>query len=619
MATAKPTRQNPADVARETFRQLSVSRTQPTPDAYRKVYNDIAGIADDEGGAADTAPANQDLESILRNFAASLSGESREFAMIGEQLAVFASQGRWLDYQKGLNEFITRIFAQIKALQVKSDEDAKAAAVLTPAEAQKQESVLKDLLTRTLALALPSLLTTAPELSQESDALAKMLKSAKTDKELVDIGSRLKTLCFRIENLRSEAPAAGSALPASLTDDPLIPMLSQLLSRTLNMAVSSLLHNDAKLVTVSDQLAREVQTARTLTDFQRVESGLKDLFYKISLKGDDNSEQLQLLLSLFRLLLENVSALLEDDNWLRGQVEVVQELIAGELDYRSLMAATKGLKEVIYKQGVLKDSIAQNRMSVKQLMDLFVERLSLFASATGAYHEKIATYSGKISPETSPEEINQVIDALLADTLQVQSEAKQSFDMMQSAQQEVRDAEARIHDLEQKLAELSDQVQKDQLTGSLNRRGLDEMLDREVARADRRQTPLCFGMLDIDNFKKLNDTYGHAAGDGALIHLVNVIKRTLRSMDVIARYGGEEFAIIMPETSLKDAADTMMRVQRELTKHFFMAGEDRILITFSAGVAERRQGEELQNLIIRADKAMYQAKTSGKNRVATAE
>ena len=90
-------------------------------------------------------------------------------------------------------------------------------------------------------------------------------------------------------------------------------------------------------------------------------------------------------------------------------------------------------------------------------------------------------------------------------------------------------------------------------------------------------------------------------------------------MDVVARYGGEEFAIIMPETSLKDGADTMMRVQRELTRHFFMAGEERILITFSAGVAERHPTEDQQTLIIRADKAMYKAKTTGKNRVITAE
>ena len=619
MATAKPPKQSPAEIARETFRQLSLNRAQPTPDAYRKLYNEIAGITDEvvESGAGDLNNA-QELETILLNFATTLIRENKEYAAIGQQLSNSAQQHNWSNYQKGLNEFIEKIFAQIKNLQAKSAEDAKLAQRDSVADNQKQESVLKDLLTRTLGLALPSLLKTAPELSSESEALSKLLKNAKSDKEMVDIGSRLKNLCFKIEHIPS-SDSDVKAEPAAMVDDPLIPMLSRLLSQTLNMAVSALLQNEPKLLEASDQLAEQVKTAKTLTDFQSIESRIKDLCYKITLKGDDTSEQLQLLLSLFKLLLENVTSLLDDDNWLRGQVIVITELITGEIDHRALLEATKGLKEVIYKQGMLKDSIAQNKVSVKQLMNLFVDRLSVFAHTTGEYHDKITSYSSKITHDTSPEEINRVIDNILADTLHVQDQAKQSYNMMLSAQKEVTEAEARVAELEKKLADLSDQVQKDQLTGSLNRRGLDELLEREAARADRRQTPLCFGMLDIDNFKKINDTYGHSTGDGALVHLVSVIKKTLRSMDVVARYGGEEFAIIMPETSLKDGADTMMRVQRELTRHFFMAGEERILITFSAGVAERHPTEDQQTLIIRADKAMYKAKTTGKNRVITAE
>lgn len=610
MATSKPSKQNPADVARETFRQLSISRTQPTPEAYRKVYNEIAGIEDE----SEQNGNHQDLESILLDFATSLALEDKEYAYFSQQLTASAEQKKWREYQQGLNGFIEKLFAQIKTLQ------SKTPLVDSPADQQKQESVLKDLLTRTLGLALPSLLSTAPELSGESEALSKLLKNANSERDISDVGTRLKNLCFKIEHLPS-AQAGPAAKPAtsSLLDDPLIPMLSKLLSQTLGMAVSALLGNDSKLMEVSDRLSDQVKTAKSLTDFQNIELRLKELCYKITLKGDDASEQLQLLLSLFKLLLENVTSLLEDDNWLRGQVIVIQELITGEIDHRALLAATKSLKEVVYKQGVLKDSIAQNKVSVKQLMDLFVDKLNVFANTTGVYHDKITTYTGRITQHSSPAEINKMIDDLLADTLVVQTEAKQSHGMMLSAQKEVQDAENRIAALEQKLAEMSDQVQKDQLTGSLNRRGLDEMLERESARADRRKTPLCFGMLDIDNFKKINDTFGHTAGDDALIHLVNIIKKTLRSMDIVARYGGEEFAIIMPETSLKDACETMVRLQRELTKHFFLAGEERVVITFSAGVAERHPSEELQTLIIRADKAMYKAKTTGKNKVVTAD
>ena len=624
MATSKPSKQSPADVARETFRQLSINRTQPTPEAYRKQYNEIAGISGDAGPGSESGKSHQELETILLNFAISLTLESKEYAHIGHQLTVTAERHQWKEYQQGLNAFVEKIFNQIKSLHDKLSDSADIVSVgqFTPADLQKQESVLKDLLTRTLGLALPSLLNTAPELSKESEALSKLLKTAQSEKELTDVGSRLKNLCFKIEHLPSGSSESGGKQVTGATpllDDPLIPMLSKLLSQTLTMAVGALLQNEPRLLETSDRLATEVKTAKTVYDFQNIESRLKELCYKITLKGDDTSEQLQLLLSLFKLLLENVTSLLEDDNWLRGQVIVIQELITGEIDHRALLAATKSLKDVIYKQGVLKDSIAQNKVSVRQLMNLFVDRLSVFANTTSDYHEKIAAHTARITHNASPNDINHVIDNILADTLLVQNEARQSYDMMLAAQKEVQDAESRIVALEKKLAEMSDQVQKDELTGSLNRRGLDEILEREAARSDRRKTPLCFGMLDIDNFKKINDTYGHTAGDGALVHLVTVIKKTLRTMDIVARYGGEEFAIIMPETSLNDGADTMMRVQRELTKHFFMAGEEQILITFSAGVAERHPTEDQQTLIVRADKAMYKAKMTGKNRVITAD
>ena len=616
MASAKPAKQSPADVARETFRQLSLTRTQPTPDAYRKLYNEIAGISDEPENSGQPR-SSQQLALILRSFASSLARESKDYLGLAQQLALAAENEQWSEYQKALQEFIEKIFAQIESLNKRIAAQTRLEPIDAIADHERQESLLKDLLTRTLALALPSLLNTAPELSAESDALSRLLKNSRSEKELLEIGTRLKNLCFKIEKL-PVTPLTAIPTERSPLADPLIPILSKLLSQTLNMAVSALLEGDQKLQAASDQLATQVNSATSLPDFQEIETRLKELCYKISLKGDDTSEQLQLLLSLFKLLLENVSSLLEDDNWLRGQVMVIQELITGNIDHRALLAATKGLKEVIYRQSALKDSIDQNKISVKQLMNLFVERLNVFAQSTGAYHEKITAYTGKITPQTRPEEINHIIDSLLADTLEVQSETKQSFEVMLTAQKEVQDAENRVLLLERKLADMSDQVLKDQLTGTLNRRGLDELLDREAARADRRNTPLCFGMLDIDNFKKLNDTYGHVTGDEALIHLVNVIKKTLRTVDIVARYGGEEFAVIMPETELQHAADTMMRVQRELTKHFFMAGEEQVLITFSAGVAQRHPAEELAPLIVRADKAMYEAKAAGKNRVITA-
>jgi len=122
-------------------------------------------------------------------------------------------------------------------------------------------------------------------------------------------------------------------------------------------------------------------------------------------------------------------------------------------------------------------------------------------------------------------------------------------------------------------------------------------------------------LLDIDNFKKLNDRLGHEAGDRALVHLADVTRRCLRPTDTLARYGGEEFVGLMPDTPLEQGIEVIVRLQRELTKAFFLASTEKVLITFSAGGTQWRAGEDGMAAIHRADEAMYLAKQAGKNRV----
>jgi diguanylate cyclase len=138
-------------------------------------------------------------------------------------------------------------------------------------------------------------------------------------------------------------------------------------------------------------------------------------------------------------------------------------------------------------------------------------------------------------------------------------------------------------------------------------------LERELSTVRRKETPLCLALLDIDDFKKLNDTFGHARGDEALNHLASVARECMRPQDTLARFGGEEFVILLPDTPLDRGIDALTRLQRELTKHIFMVGTEKVLITFSAGVAQLVHGEVGQEAILRADQAMYLAKRAGKN------
>jgi diguanylate cyclase len=396
-------------------------------------------------------------------------------------------------------------------------------------------------------------------------------------------------------------------------------LLRELLSRTLAYALASLLPASPTLAKEAESLGAAVKIAHSEAALQEIAARLKELCFQIELHSGDSAEQQELLLRLFKLLLENVSELLDDDSWMRGQIDAVQELIAGPIDQRALEEATRSLKDVIYKQGQLKHNLSDVKATFKNMMMSFIDRLGSVAAATGDFHDKMGGFSERIRHAADIGELNEVMDEVLRETRHAQAEALASRDRMLEAHREVQEAESRIRELEARLQHMSELVREDQLTGTLNRRGLDDMFERESARADRRGTPLCVALLDLDNFKRLNDTYGHLAGDNALRHLAKVVKGALRSMDVIARFGGEEFMIMLPETPIGAAVQTMVRLQRELTRHFFLHDNEKLLITFSAGIALRLPNEEQAALLARVDRAMYQAKQSGKNRVVVAQ
>jgi diguanylate cyclase len=231
------------------------------------------------------------------------------------------------------------------------------------------------------------------------------------------------------------------------------------------------------------------------------------------------------------------------------------------------------------------------------------------------YHARIGAYSEQIGQARDIGELGEVIEGLTSDMDGMRQALRGSHNELREARAQAEQAEQRIQALEGELAQVSNLVREDQLTGALNRRGLEEAFTRELARADRLVAPLSISLLDIDHFKKLNDSLGHQAGDEALKHLTRVVRDLLRPTDSLARYGGEEFLILLPNTGLDEAERILKRLQRELTRQFFLHDNDKVLITFSAGIAERGQEEGQAALIARADAAMYRAKAAGRNRV----
>lgn len=412
-----------------------------------------------------------------------------------------------------------------------------------------------------------------------------------------------------------QTSATPTTAPASPDSNELIGQLRELLAQTLENTLST----EPELVNEIQALIVQVRATDNKSRLNDLAKQLRQFWLKLELRGGDKAKIQEGLVRLLRLLVENVSEMVEDDKWLRGQIDALQEIITKPLDKRSIADAERNLRDVVIKQGTLKQSLTDAKATLKSLMTSFIDRLGDLTESTGEYHTKIEGYSQKIGKADNLTELSHILKDVMHDTRVIQASALRSHEELLEHKKQADEAETRIRELEQELEQVSELVREDQLTGALNRRGLDETIERELKRADRSRTAVSVALLDIDNFKQLNDSIGHQAGDRALKHLTQVIKETLRPADSVGRYGGEEFLIVLPDTDLKAAIEALQRLQRDLTKKFFLHNNERILVTFSAGVALRGENEDAEDLVGRADKAMYKAKQTGKNRVIAAE
>jgi diguanylate cyclase len=586
---------NPFEIARETLRLLATRRIPPTPDNYLTLYHEISG----------TKPSKEAFpEKQLRTLAAALPKSTPDQMRLARQLEEAVKAANWDDFREHLAQFVNAL-----------------------AEAQK--------------LAWSELIS---NLIRQWDAkhvgLTAARKRESLDHVLAGAGANPETLFNRLqglmrswgqgkENENQPAPenqpsaTLGEALSPVLALNPtqpedLLPELRELFAFTLETAIATQLIESPQLSNDAKLLAADIRGASKLEQMQDFLVRIKRFAFKLELLAEDQAELRRSLLSLLRLLVENITELVVDDRWLHGQIDVVRDIIEKPLSQRTVDDAERRLKEVLYKQSQLKANLFEARDAIKQMLAGFVDHLANFADATSEYHDKIEGCAEKISAANDISELGNVLGEVMRETRTIQLNAQKSRDELRSTQEKVKKSEARIHELEMELETTSDLVRHDQLTGVLNRRGLEDMFNKEVARAQRHDTLLCVGMLDIDNFKKLNDSLGHDVGDQALIHLATVCKETLRPQDTVARFGGEEFIILLPETPLEDAAVALTRLQRELTKKFFLNDNEKVLITFSAGVTQMLPEDTQATVIKRADEAMYKAKQTGKNRVVSA-
>lgn len=406
------------------------------------------------------------------------------------------------------------------------------------------------------------------------------------------------------------AAAAEAVVPGApaLTTD----FLRQI-GRLIEFVQPALESDDDRFTEQTNTLLKAIR--QPTADVTAVKLMLVNYSDRLSFAAEDQAEIKKALLKLLHMVFENIGELSLDEQWLKGQMDALMTASTPPLSLRRLDDVESRLKDVIFKQKDAKGHALQAQEEMRKMLATFIDRLSQITKSTGSFHEQLENSARLIEQAKSLVEIAPVLKDVVGATRNMAHDSKMSRDELVAMRERAIATETEIAKLHQELDRVSSQARHDPLTGALNRKGLDEAVDREVSNVRRKDTPLCVALLDIDNFKKLNDTLGHATGDSALAHLAAVARECMRPQDTLARYGGEEFVILLPDTPLDKGVEAMTRLQRELTKKFFLAGTEKVLITFSAGVAQLATDEKGPEAIRRADQAMYLAKRSGKNRV----
>ncbi len=585
-----------AEIARETLRLLATRKLQPTPDNYGALYFEIAGVS----------PTAAFPEREFKALQASLPRASSEQLKFARQFEAAVAKASWEGVAAVLTEYLARTGEQPQWGNLIRDVLAQLETHHVGLTAAKKKEALDQVLSGsgTPDVLVPRLQALIRSWSQQAPAE----RSAMTAAEPLPLPAAPSAA-----TASAAAPAAMPAVAAPWQGG--ILDLRDIIAQLLDNTLSIVLRESPELASEATAISEAVRAAKNGEALVGLSERLKKLCYRALFVAEDQSEMGSALLHLVQLIIDNISELVVEDKWLSGQIKVVRDLIQQPLSLRRLDDVERRMKDVIVKQSALKKSLNEANERLKLMLATFVDRLADFSETTSDYHTKIEGYADKISKAGDITELTDVLDEVMRETRVVQVNAARSRDEMGSMRTRVTEAEEVVARLQTELSNASELVRHDLLTGALNRKGLDEALEKEIGRLRRQQGTLSLALLDIDNFKTLNEAHGNVVGDAALVHLSKIVQTTVRPQDQLARYGGEEFVVLLPNTPVEDAVAVMIRVQRELTREFFLTNNEKVLITFSCGVAEIHDAEDPYEALKRADAAMYRAKRAGKNRV----
>jgi diguanylate cyclase len=558
----------PAQLAKGALRRLATQRLEPTPANFARAYAEESGeppAAVEPAASAAAAPA------------ADAKAQSEQWAALIDRVV------RGLD--RGGRQWTG---------------------------ARKKESLQR---------VLSSSRSDAQRLQQRLGQLMSAWESDRPDEEIdtVDAGAAAPAAApeaaappARPPDAPPDAPREAAGMAAAVTSQH--PRIIDALEGALR---SGLPPDEPRALTLADELAvlaRRIAVEGASAELAEATAALclrvQRLFGHRHLMVDE-------LLALCRSLTEGLTELAEDGSWAQGQARSLYQRLDGAAGARAVHAARELLELTRERQRELRGERERARDALKTTIQHLLAELGELDTATGRFNDQLAGYVEVIAAADSLENLAGVVREMVGESRAVHTLVADARQRMASEHARAGELQSRVLALEADLRRLSDEVSTDALTQVANRRGLATVFEAESARVERAgpdAAPLAVGLIDIDNFKKLNDSLGHAAGDVALKALALRVKASLRPVDHIARFGGEEFVVLLPGTPVDEAQQVLTRLQRSLSASLFMHDGREVFVTFSAGVTAWRPGEAIEAALERADEGLYEAKRSGKNR-----
>lgn len=281
-------------------------------------------------------------------------------------------------------------------------------------------------------------------------------------------------------------------------------------------------------------------------------------------------------------------------------------------NYGKFYNAIAAIKSPTDKSDEELKSAYQVLFRVSDVLDGMTETSEVLLADLARGGEVMSHSLGEIKTGIDRQRLEQVLNELIESTDTV-------CQTVTASHKDLRDLKEAMDKIQSDLAINRKTLEQDPLTGALNRQGLEHLLAKEVKRARRAAHPVTVAILDLDEFKQVNDRHGHLVGDKVLVHFASVLKAVLRESDTLVRYGGEEFLLLLPETNIEGARFLIDRLRHVNVKTPFFYRSQHIDIRFSTGAAQLKDDENGHAMLIRADEAMYRAKNSGRDQVVIAD